>query len=546
MLVPPFAEEKKAAQRCLVEAAWSLAAAGCEVLRFDFRGTGDSAGGFGEHDVETAVADLHAVLAGRALPVTLIALRFGATPAWLACTADAGIDELVLWEPVVSGAAYLRQNRQRSQIRSELTSGEAGAGAAEEDGGFDFDGFPVSAKMCREMAEADLLTAPLPAVKRVQIVQISGSSRPKKPLQDLHDRLAGAGIEVALQSVAVEPFWSSIGIVDASPVVEATRGWMVAAPNPPAPFPTGEGGGAGPPAGTGPASGTPPSPVGKGAGGLGDPRFYTNHDQRLATVLYRPAEPVAPTGRAIVLLHGWSGYRIGPARLLTEAARALAAEGHLCFSFDFRGRGESEGAVGEASLRSMIDDAAFMVRRALEEPGIERVTLLGVCSGGEVALGASLSDPRIDSLALWSSPIFSGEFTLARQARRGRKALLGYVRKLFLPETWSKLLRGQLNWRLIGRAVSGGRSSEDAAVEDKAPDTATQMTAFEAFAGRLLFVYGGSDPEAGPAWAFYREFLERTGKPYEYHEVAGSNHNFYSVGWKQEVIGTTLNWLRER
>ncbi|MDQ3815552.1 MAG: hypothetical protein M3347_16675, partial [Armatimonadota bacterium] len=39
VLVPPFAEEKKAAQRALVETARDLADAGFDVLRFDFRGT---------------------------------------------------------------------------------------------------------------------------------------------------------------------------------------------------------------------------------------------------------------------------------------------------------------------------------------------------------------------------------------------------------------------------------------------------------------------------------------------------------------------------
>lgn len=272
------------------------------------------------------------------------------------------------------------------------------------------------------------------------------------------------------------------------------------------------------------------------------PVSFTLEQQQLVGVLYHPEAPVE---RAIVLLHGWSGYRIGPGRILTEAAHAFSEAGYAALSFDFRGRGESECEVGDASLRTMIADAAAAVPFVLAQTGASKVTLVGICSGGEVALGTSLSDPRIDSLALWSAPIFSGEFTLARQARRSRKALAGYARKLFNPETWRKLLAGELNFRLIGRALSGGRSNEDATVEDKAPDTSTQMTAFEAYRGRLLFIYGGADPEAAPSWEFYQSFLDQTQMPYDQHEIPGSNHNFYSLAWKSEVIATTLGWLAE-
>ena len=92
-------------------------------------------------------------------------------------------------------------------------------------------------------------------------------------------------------------------------------------------------------------------------------------------------------------------------------------------------------------------------------------------------------------------------------------------------------------------SLDGGDGAEDAGVADKAPDTATQMQAFEAYRGRLLFIYGGNDPETPPSREFYREFVQRTGMDAAFHEVEGANHNYYSLGWKEEVIGVTLNWL---
>lgn len=173
------------------------------------------------------------------------------------------------------------------------------------------------------------------------------------------------------------------------------------------------------------------------------------------------------------------------------------------------------------------------------------MTLLGLCSGAEVALGASLSDARIDTLALWSAPVFSGAFTTSRQLRRSRDSARKYAQKLLYPDTWAKLLTGRLNFKMIARALGGGRSNEDAAVKDKAPDTEGQMKEFEAFGGRLLFIYGGNDPETAPSRDFYRAFVERTAMSHQFHEVAGANHNYYSMAWKQELIETTLHWLRK-
>ena len=527
VIVPPFAEEKKAAHRAVVEAARALAAAGWDTAHLDLRGTGDSALDHAEVDVATWLADLRALVAWQrdrypGLPLVLIGLRLGAALAYTLAR-EVEVDQLVLWEPVTSGASYLRQSRQRSQLRAELTDGSSGL--KEADGAFDFDGFAVGPALSASLSELDLAAGEPPRASSVVVLQISGTPRIKKPLADLGERLTAAGLSTTVENVAVEAFWSAIGLVDASPVTEATLAHLPA------------GGNQSPPAEVQLETG-----LSLEAGVRAEVRSFASGDQTCHGVLYRPA---GEASSAALLLHGWSGYRVGPGQLLTRGARALAVSGVAAYSFDFRGRGDSEWQVGEASLNSMIRDAARAVPLVCEWSGVEQVLLLGLCSGGEVAIGASLSDPRVTRLALWSAPIFSGNFDFARRARRSRKMLSDYWRKLFLGETWSKLLSGRLNWRLIARAVGGGRSAEDAGVADKAPDTAQQMSAFEAFGGKLLFIYGGNDPETAPSREFYRSFVERVGMPHSFCEVAGANHNFYALGWHEQVIGDTLTWLQE-
>jgi len=193
----------------------------------------------------------------------------------------------------------------------------------------------------------------------------------------------------------------------------------------------------------------------------------------------------------------------------------------------------------------MIRDACRAIPIVLERTGATKITLLGLCSGAEVALGASLSEARIDSLALWSAPIFSGAFTTSRQLRRGRESAQKYWKKLFYGETWGKLLGGRINFKMVWRALSGARSNEDAKVVDKAPDTKGQMEEFAAFRGRLLFVYAGNDPETAPSRDFYKTFARRTEISSDFYEVVGANHNYYSMEWKREIIETTLRWLSE-
>jgi exosortase A-associated hydrolase 2 len=557
LIAGPFAEEKKAAQRALVEAARGFAQAGYDVLRFDWRGTGDSGGEFALADVSSWLEDLRAAIkAARqmsAAPLTLLGLRFGAALAWqVASEEDLSVENLVLWEPVTNGSSYARQNRQRSQIRAQMTQGtgeKSTVATAISEGGFDFDGFFINDKLQNEMTKLDLQNSSLPKIKRLLLLQISGSPRLKKPFEDLAGRARENGIETEIDNVTLEAFWSSIGLIDTGAVREQTLQWLdKSAPS--QPFETHEWHIHALTEAAGRQLQLPPEKrvwhaysVTESSPGVSAATFsFQSGNERVNGVLYVPQEK--EVHRCVLHLHGWSGYRVGPGQLLSDTARELAKQGFAAYSFDFRGRGESELDVSQASLNTMIRDTARVVATLREQLGWEKFTLLGLCSGGEVAIGASLSDAGIDSLALWSAPIFSGAFDFARQARRSKNALQKYARKLFLPETWSKLLSGSLNWKMIVRALSGGRSNEDAGVEDKAPDTQSQMQAFEAYKGQLLFIYGGNDPETPPSRDFYQEFVTRTKMPHQFHEIEGANHNFYSLEWKREIIELTAEWLK--
>lgn len=252
------------------------------------------------------------------------------------------------------------------------------------------------------------------------------------------------------------------------------------------------------------------------------------------------AETSAPP---VVMFGGWGGNRSGPNGILTEAARGIAEDGRAVARFDFLGRGDSDGAVSAHDLRSQIADAAEMVRWVRENVADRPPVLLGICSGGEVAVGALFEGLEADCVCLWSAPLFAAAGTQARRHRRRMAYLRDYARKLLVGETWRKLLRRELRFDLIRRVL--GR----AGVHDKArhePDELAATATLPSPVRAALLVYGTADPVADEAIPAYVRLFEGSRCQVHVHRVQGANHGFYSIPWKREVIATTRHWLASR
>jgi uncharacterized protein len=226
----PFAEEKKCAHRVLVEAARGFCEADIGCVRFDYRGTGDSPGEFAEATPELWVDDILAAVAFmrqevRVRALGLLGLRLGATLALQAAEAGEQVDFLVLWEPVIDGRQYLHQNLRRSMIKAMLTDKESfDAGRvrqAQEEEFADFDGYPVSAEMRRQVEAIDLLDNPPQFSGPSLVVNITSREQPAEPYRELAEALGGRA-----NAVRQEPFWNRIGLIEARPVVEATEIWL--------------------------------------------------------------------------------------------------------------------------------------------------------------------------------------------------------------------------------------------------------------------------------------------------------------------------------
>jgi pimeloyl-ACP methyl ester carboxylesterase len=109
----PWGSEYLYAHRTLRHLARLLAVRGCHILRFDYHGTGDSAGDDPEvrlsgwrQDISTAMDELKETCGARS--VHLIGLRLGAAlAAEVATFSRDDVAGLVLWDPAVSGPEHL-------------------------------------------------------------------------------------------------------------------------------------------------------------------------------------------------------------------------------------------------------------------------------------------------------------------------------------------------------------------------------------------------------------------------------------------------------
>jgi pimeloyl-ACP methyl ester carboxylesterase len=224
VIAPPLFEERKSAYAPLRRLAEKLAAAGHPVLRFDYRGSGESGGDPGARHWPHLAEDLAAAraaivkLSGKD-NVVLLGLRLGGTLV-LQEALKGGVDAVIALAPIVSGAAQVRQWKMRTKIRAELTSaasGSGGAAAGSQDAGgpVDFDGYAVHPGFFDDVAAVDLVKSARPLACPGLIVQISHRTDPARESAQF---VAALGAQAKLECLRLEPFWDKLDDVDTRPV----------------------------------------------------------------------------------------------------------------------------------------------------------------------------------------------------------------------------------------------------------------------------------------------------------------------------------------
>jgi pimeloyl-ACP methyl ester carboxylesterase len=155
VLCYPFGQEYMRAHRAFRQLALLLSAAGFHVMRFDYTGTGDSSGD--SMDASLAQWADDARIAANELKdsaeltrVSFVGLRLGAAVAALAAASRNDVDEVVLWDPPVDGAAHVSELLSGTHTQSDIPRIGPNRGVV---GVF---GFPVTPELRSEIEDLDL------------------------------------------------------------------------------------------------------------------------------------------------------------------------------------------------------------------------------------------------------------------------------------------------------------------------------------------------------------------------------------------------------
>jgi uncharacterized protein len=133
-----------------------------------------------------------------------------------------------------------------------------------------------------------------------------------------------------------------------------------------------------------------------------------NNGVRLLGILHRPIQKENPP--IVVILHGFASSKLGSNRCYVALAEALAKTGIAALRFDFRGSGDSESSLDEASFEDLISDALAVFEHitSLERINASRFGLFGASLGGAIGVEVSARWKKTKALALWA-PVASGE-----------------------------------------------------------------------------------------------------------------------------------------
>jgi alpha-beta hydrolase superfamily lysophospholipase len=373
LIVPPVGYEYWSSHRTLRTLAERLAKQGCRTLRFDFDGTGDSAGDQWDparmevwrSGVGYAADALH--LWG-VTTLVVIGLRIGGTLA-LMQGADVGADAVVAWAPVVRGRRYVRELQLLGLAVPEAP------GSPERSGGVVQAGSVFSAETLADLGAIDLAALPGRPAPRVLVVD-RDDKPPSAPLLERlrvlgaeSDHLVRAGTDLMLDQPTE---YATV----AGDILDDICRWV------------GPGD-----VGVSPGNGGPDlrtSATIRWQDGAVDEEVVQLGEGGLTGILTRATGISRGT---VVWLNSGSEPHVGPGRAWVEYARDLALSGFTSLRMDFSGWGESPDrghAPGRPYDPHGVDEVAEAVGM-LRERGHERIVLAGLCAGAWIALRAALT-----------------------------------------------------------------------------------------------------------------------------------------------------------
>jgi hypothetical protein len=231
--------------------ARKLASIGYYILRFNYMGTGDSAGNFEDATVESRVSDIMRAIVllkekSGIRRIGLLGMGLGATWAGLAAVESTiRVDPLIFWEPVVDAEklfdinfrqAIALQNVLFHEIlfdRKQIVESIISNGSAEYDGYQlnAINGYPISRSFYIQSINVDLPTYIRRYAGNMLIIQIDRNILPyRNELMDLANSCRHDGKSIDLLRIKEPIPWWTLGsekrILEPVQLLDVTENWI--------------------------------------------------------------------------------------------------------------------------------------------------------------------------------------------------------------------------------------------------------------------------------------------------------------------------------
>ena len=374
VLCGPLGRERANALPAMQALADRLTRAGVATLRFDYAGTGDSAGALddpGRVSDWLASVDQALSLARRSSsgPLVVIGLRMGALLATEAIRRSTPVDGLILWDPCISGREFLRI--ERTLLATGYGAPQVG------DGSVTGPAFTYAAETVAELSALEL-TPPGDGAAGRTLVLARGDGRAMSAASKAFSSPNVDWTEVDGQAdlLDVPPQMLTVPATTIKTIAEWTSRIVDV-----------------------PAGELQFRPVERAVVARGPDGRAINEQARwlgpnaLFGVVTEPDEPTVPGPATVILLSAGALDHTGPGRMWVELARQFAVDGIRTVRIDLDGIGETYGRADYARQvpkpPEAIDDLAD-IAASLGDPDARTLVFVGLSSGGYHAVEAGL------------------------------------------------------------------------------------------------------------------------------------------------------------
>lgn len=507
--------------RSLRHMALAAADRGLPALRFDYPGTGDSAGD--ELDpgrVPAWIASVsHAIDALKretgVARVCLVGIRLGALLAATAASARTDVAGLVAIAPVVSGRTFVRE------LKALGSTDGSGRPAVDENGVLEAGGFAIAHDAQGALSALDLLK--LEQLPAPRVLVVARDDIPPDMRWSVHLQQHGGVVE----NPEIPGYTAMLGGLSPhetlvpTDMVEATIRWMAAlgdAVQAPRQAVTSQ-----LPSGLKihPRAGTAGKAVRERAWSMEGP------GGPLVGILSTADDGVTAERPGVLLLPPGGDRRVGSSRLLVHAARRLAAQGHVVLRLDVGGLGDSPAHAGQRDNwpynPAVLDDIAQVVEVMRRELGVSRCAVAGHCSGAYNALRTAIAGSRIDAVVMVNPLVFLANsdidtLPVPRATIEAEYTARAYRRNLGDWARWKSILAQPHRAAAVARNLTrtthqrfGNRWRDLARVAGWRfrNDFASELLDVAERGARLHFVFSSQDPGEIRLWALGGASLRR-------------------------------------